>query len=124
LEKSIPIAQFIQAIKKLPFDEPFIEPKKRYTTQKQHWLGWLKDYDGPGYYGRLSNKKRDAKFAYNHIVEPKMLDWIIEASGTKPELAGSVRSIMATTGSMQQKSSAIRKLVPWADLASKLFGNN
>lgn len=20
-----------------------------YATQKQHWLGWLKEYDGPGY---------------------------------------------------------------------------
>ena len=28
-----------QAIEKLPSDEPFIEPNKWYTTQKQHWLG-------------------------------------------------------------------------------------
>ena len=23
-----------------------------YRSQKEHWLGWLREYDGPGYYGR------------------------------------------------------------------------
>jgi hypothetical protein len=121
LKESISIDQFIQAILDLPSDKPFVERKKSYTTQKEHWLRWLGDYDGPGYYGRTSKRKRDAKFAYNHIVEPKMLAWLIEASGTRPELASKVRSIMATTAPMQRKSSTIRKLVPWSDVANKLF---
>jgi hypothetical protein len=36
-----------------------------YSTQKEHWLGWLKEYDGPGYYGR-KKRHRSAEFAYNH----------------------------------------------------------
>ena len=23
-----------------------------WSTQKEHWLGWLTEYNGPGYYGR------------------------------------------------------------------------
>jgi hypothetical protein len=36
-----------------------------YTTQKEHWLGWLSEYCGPGYYGR-KNWQRSAEFVYNH----------------------------------------------------------
>jgi hypothetical protein len=41
------------------------------------------EYDGPGAYGRIAGKQRDARFAYNHIVEPKMLLWLIKAAGVK-----------------------------------------
>jgi hypothetical protein len=26
--------------------------KAWYRTQKEHWLGWLREYNGPGYYSR------------------------------------------------------------------------
>lgn len=32
-----------------------------YATHKDHWVQWLEEYDGPGYYGR-SNWDRDAQF--------------------------------------------------------------
>lgn len=124
MEESISITQFIQAIEKLPSDEPFIEPGKQYRTQKAHWLGWLRGYAGSGAYGRVTSQKRDAKFAYNQIVEPKMLVWLIEASGTSPELLDAVRSLLDMPGSVQHTSAAIRKLVPWADVASQLFGQS
>ena len=31
----------------------------------------------------MAGTQRDARFAYNHIVEPKMLLWLIEAAGVK-----------------------------------------
>ena len=37
-----------------------------YTSQKQHWLGWLRDYSGPGAYGRKAKAARGARFVYNH----------------------------------------------------------
>jgi len=48
--------------------------------QKEHWLGWLGAHHGPGAYGRKSNAKRNAMYAYNHIVEFKMLLWLMEAA--------------------------------------------
>jgi hypothetical protein len=47
-----------------------------YTTQKEHWLGWLSEYNGPGYYGR-KNSCRSAEFVYNHIVCPPMVLWLL-----------------------------------------------
>ena len=34
-----------------------------YTSQQEHWLGWLAEYDGPGAYGRKTSKRRSAGFA-------------------------------------------------------------
>ena len=52
-----------------------------YTSQKEHWLGWLSEYDGPGAYNRKSWKGRSAEFVYNHIGCPPMLLWLAEAAG-------------------------------------------
>ena len=51
-----------------------------YTTQNEHWLGWLKGYKGPGYYER-KDWHRSAEFVYNHINCPPMVLWLGEASG-------------------------------------------
>lgn len=40
-----------------------------YQNQKEHWQGWLRDYCGPGAYGRR-DWNRSAEFVYNHIVSP------------------------------------------------------
>ena len=39
----------------------FQKPEVWYHTQKEHLLGWLKAYDGPGAYGR-KQWNRDAQF--------------------------------------------------------------
>lgn len=83
MERPISIREFIHKIERLSSDEPVHDPRVWYMTQKEHWLGWLREYDGPGAYGRIAGKQRDARFAYNHIVEPKMLLWLIEAAGVK-----------------------------------------
>jgi hypothetical protein len=51
-----------------------------YKSQKQHWLGWLRGYDGPGAYGR-KDWHRSAEFVYNHICCPSMVLWLGDASG-------------------------------------------
>ena len=56
-----------------------------YRSQKEHWLGWLAEYDGPGAYGR-SDAKRDARFVYNHIQCAPMLFWLSEALETPSDI--------------------------------------
>jgi hypothetical protein len=51
-----------------------------YTSQKEHWSGWLVGYQGSGAYGR-KNWHRSADFVYNHINCPPMVLWLGEASG-------------------------------------------
>ena len=120
-ETSLTIHQFIRIIRDLRSDEPCIDPAKWYTTQKEHWLGWLGEYHGPGAYGRKSDAKRDARYAYNHIVESKMLLWLIEASGVRNGLVISARRACMGASSLQQKSAAIRKHIPWDELEAVLW---
>lgn len=47
-----------------------------YATQKEHLLGWLREYDGLGYYGR-TNWNRTAQFVYNHFQCAAGLVWMV-----------------------------------------------
>ncbi len=53
-----------------------------YGSQKEHWIGWLEEYNGAGYYNRKDNN-RDAKYIFNHINCPPMLLWLCEVSGVE-----------------------------------------
>ena len=123
MSKTVSINQFIQAIQKLPSDKPRNTPKKWYSTQREHWLGWLNEYSGPGAYGRKDGKNKDAEFAYNHIVEYRMLLWIIEAAGIEIKLVRRAKAAVDEGKSMPSNSAAIRKIVPWKVLAGALWRN-
>jgi hypothetical protein len=122
MSKTKTIAQFIHVIRQLPSDEPVDDARVWYKTQKEHWLGWLKGYQGPGAYGRKVVKERDARFAYNHVVNSEMLLWIISAGGVKPNLVKAAHRASAHGATLQQKSAAIRRLVPWEELVKTLWG--
>jgi hypothetical protein len=124
MKDEISITQFIKAIKQLPSDKPKIQPGIWYKTQKEHWVGWLNEYGGPGAYGRKSKEKRDAKYAYNHIVNYKMLLWLISAGGVTPRLVKAARSEADKATSLPGKSAAIRKHVPWEEIVNVLWGEN
>lgn len=84
-----------------------------YITQKDHWLGWLSEYSGPGYYGR-KKMNRSAEYAYNHIVCPPMVLWLGEASGiSKAKVAAAKRAAMSAGAHLPAKSAAIRKIISW-----------
>src|SRR5665213_1631268 len=86
-----------------------------YKSQKEHWLGWLSEYDGPGFYGRKTKRRRSAEFAYNHIVCPPMVLWLGEAAGVARSLVMKAKRIaLVAPLSLPSKSSAIRSIVPWA----------
>ena len=115
------VAKLLRAIRPLVADEEIIDPKKWYLTQKQHWLGWLADYAGPGAYGRKLGPKRDARFAYNHIVEGKMLLWLAEASGVEPRLVRKARREAAKWSTLMQQAGAIRRVLTWDIVAAALW---
>lgn len=112
-----------QAIRHLPSDEPVTDGQhgyNNYITQKDHWLGWLDSDSGTGTYSRRSGPDRNAKYVYNHIVEPKMLLWLISAAGVSQEIIRSAKKAADEKSPLASKSAAIRKIVPWSDLASAL----
>ena len=115
------VSEMLRAIRRLPADEPVVDPKKWYLTQKQHWIGWLGEYHTTGAYGRAVVVKRDARYAYNHIVEPKMLLWLIEAAGLPAATVKKASKLASLGKTMMQQSAAIRRLVSWDEIAGQLW---
>ena len=118
------ISEFIKRIKRLPSDRAVAAGQQRYNnykTQKTHWLGWLGATPGSGTYERKTPRNRGARYVYNHIVEPKMLLWLIMAAGVKPALRRAAEQASLREHSLPSKSKAIRQLVPWAEVASALW---
>jgi hypothetical protein len=121
-EPSKSIAQFMEAIRALPEDMPHGDLRVWYRTQKQHWLGWLGSYDGPGAYGR-TQANRDAKFVYNHIVNPQMLLWLVDAAGVRSELVQAAQQAADPDAKLPRQAGAVRKCVPWTELVKALWPN-
>jgi hypothetical protein len=112
-------ADFEQALFSRKLLDPFKEARK-YPSQQQHWIGWLSEYGGPGYYGR-KRWDRDAKFVYNHVGCPPMLLWLAEASGvSKPKLDEAVRIALRRGQTLSGACAAIRRVIAWKDVEEKL----
>jgi hypothetical protein len=91
-----------------------------YGSQKEHWLGWLSEYDGPGAYGR-ANWARDARFVYNHIVCPPMVLWLGEATGiTKSTIVKARYAALSGRPHLPSQCAAIRQLIPWDAIEAQL----
>ena len=107
------IVDLIRVIETLQADKSVRNPGVWYRTQKEHWLGWLGEYNSPGAYGRKVTRGRDARFAYNHIVEVGMLLYLIDAAGVDADLVREANAQAAHGRTLQSKSAAVRKVVPW-----------
>lgn len=117
----ISIRSLITVISGLPIDPPVVNPKKWYLTQKRHWIRWLSEYHTPGAYGRQTRVKRDAKFAYNHAVQPEMLLYLASAAGVDPSRVTAANRAFKKGKTLMQKSGAIRAIIPWAVIAVALW---
>lgn len=96
-----------------------------YRSQKEHWLGWLGEYAGPGAYGRKPDPTRDSAYVYNHIQCAPMLFWLSEAIGASDmtlERAFGAVTQADTKGASQ--CAALRKILPWHDVARALASYN
>jgi hypothetical protein len=95
--------------------------KKKYSSQKQHWKGWLSEYGSGGYYNRKNQAVRSVEVVYNRIGCPPMLLWLIEASGVQRRLVrAAMRSALLATPSYASQCSKIRKTVPWSMVEERL----
>ena len=121
MKAPISIKSFLTAIQALPADRAVINPKKWYRTQKEHWIGWLSEYEGPGAYGRQTVIQRDARFAYNHIVEPRMLLYLANAAGIDRKLLATGKQSFAKGATLMGKSRMIRSVIPWETVAAALW---
>lgn len=86
-----------------------------YKSQKEHWLGWLKDYDGPGFYKRKTHAGRTAKYIYNHINCSPMLLYLPESLGVSESLVQKAFQAVvdANQSSMARQCGMIRKVIPY-----------
>lgn len=115
------VASLLRRIRTLPADPAVDDPRKWYRTQKEHWIGWLAQYDGPGAYGRRTDVVRDARYAYNHIVEPAMLLYLAKAAGIDRRRVCAARLAASATSTLMQASAAIRGEIGWDDIERALW---
>jgi hypothetical protein len=91
-----------------------------YMTQQEHLLGWLREYDGPGYYGR-ANWDRTAEFVYNHFNCAPGLLWIAEAAGALYSLLLKAKRAVLRAGPRNPtQSAAVRRFFQWRDVETLL----
>ncbi len=76
-----------QTIKETSIDDLIeIIEKSPSSKLKDGWLGWLSEYDGPGFYKRKPGMKYGARFMYMHNASPSGLLWLIQVLGITQEL--------------------------------------
>jgi hypothetical protein len=85
---------------------------KQYPSQREHWLGWLSEYNGPGYYGR-SRYDRDAQYCYEHIQDPGMLLWLAEALGMPKVTVQRAADLALAQAHRNGWCKAVRSVIPW-----------
>lgn len=93
-----------------------------YNSQKEHWLGWLDEYDGPGAYGRQTDKPRTAQYAYNHIQCAPMLFWLADALVFAEEtLDDAFDAVLAAPKRNASQCAALRTVISWPEVHRHLI---
>jgi hypothetical protein len=91
-----------------------------YNSQRQHWLGWVRRYNGRGAYGR-KKWRRTAEFVYNHIVCPPMVLWLGEACGVpNTKIYYAMQAALRGGPTLNHQVAAIRKVIPWELIEARL----
>lgn len=98
-----------------------IERLQMRGEQKQQWIAWLREYHTPGYYNRIPDSTRGAKFAYNHLQNPDLLLWLIKAAGLSDLRYTAAKEAALGIPTLSGQSGRIRHEVPWDDVAATLW---
>ena len=95
-----------------------------WSSQQEHWLGWLDEYNGPGFYGR-SDWNVTAKTVYNRAGNPAMVLWLSEAAGLpQSRVQHAIEASKSAGSSWRAKCRAIRRVMPWDDVERHLLGHS
>src|SRR5689334_23136726 len=73
--------ELLKLIRRFPDAAPITDRwwSTDHHPNKKHWLDWLEEYGGAGYYNRRRpSAQRGAMFIYNHLHCPPMLSWLAE----------------------------------------------
>ena len=117
---SISVEQLIAAIERLKADAPYPRRGGWVADSKEQWLGWLSQYDTPGYYERKGTGY-DARFSYNHVQNHQMLIWLVSAAGLDAPTVSRAAAAAEQGKTMAQRAAAVRKLVPWSKVVELLW---
>lgn len=116
MNDSLDICDLLVAISRMP-EGRRTRRKVWYESQKEHWIGWLLDYQGGGAYGRKIHGCRDAKRVYNQLQCPDMLIYLAKESGVSPGLIRKASRAAGKGGSnarLAAKCGAVRDILPWS----------
>jgi hypothetical protein len=96
------------------FECPPDGSSSRWDSQKDHLLGWMSGYDGPGAY-RRKQPGQDARFLYNHLRCAPALLFLAEALGEeKGTLHAAMNAVLAAPKNPSSQCAAFRLIVPWS----------
>jgi hypothetical protein len=87
---------------------------------KSQWLRWLEEYLEPGFYNRKTFVN-DARHAYQHLGNARMIVWLNEAAGENPRLVLAAIIAAQDRDNKQAEARYARLVLPWEDLAKLLF---
>lgn len=126
-----PALMLRSAILKLPAKAPIADrwpPPSHSRSHRDHWLGWLSDYDGPGFYNRIIPKDpRSMAYIYGHVHCAPMLLWLAEVAGVpKAQVRDADRALRALvelglSDSNPRCGMAVRSIIPWRVVEAALL---
>ena len=114
------IATLRERIARLPADPLYVF--HIYNNQQGHWDLWLSDYLTAGSYGRTVIKD-DARYCYNHVVNPQLLVYLGWASGVDRAIQKRAEAAVSSSwiDCMPRASGAYRRIVTWEMIYDRLW---
>ena len=92
-----------------------------HDSHRDHWIKWLREYDGPGYYNR-KNHQRDAAYIYSHVQSAGMVVYLAEAAGLDTNVVQHAFLLATNTaGNKAAVTAAARRVVPWPLVCQALW---
>ncbi len=117
----VSIATLRERIARLPADP--LHPWRSYNNQQGHWDGWLAGYLTAGAYDRKVIKD-DARYCYNHVVNPQLLVYLGRAAGVDHAVRKRAEAAALSPKwreNMSSSSGAYRRIVPWEMIYDRLW---
>jgi len=122
MNEALDIRDLLVAISRIPEGRRMKSDSVWYESQKEHWIGWLLGYQGPGAYGRKRHDVSDAKSVYNRLVCPEMLLYLAKGSGVSAKLMREASKAERKAGpTPMAKCKAVRAHVPWSVVLQALL---